>query len=135
MALFEQALNLLIDFRSGGFAIFPALRKIVAQKRLVIVGFKCNQTQVPHTPASHHAPRQASGLDQVVFRARRDISNGDLIGCPALYSPGSEPLGPLLYYYYLDGQYGRMAAVGIVISLICIILVAFAQRFSQWERR
>ena len=52
-----------------------------------------------------------------------------------LYSPGSEPLGPLLYYYYLDGQYGRMAAVGIVISLICIILVAFAQRFSQWERQ
>lgn len=52
-----------------------------------------------------------------------------------LYSPGSEPLGPLLYYYYLDGQYGRMAAVGIVISLICIILVAFAQRFSQWEAK
>ena len=51
-----------------------------------------------------------------------------------LYSPGAEPLGPLLYFYYLDGQYGRMAAVGIVISLICIILVALAQRFSQWER-
>jgi iron(III) transport system permease protein len=52
-----------------------------------------------------------------------------------LYSPGSEPLGPLLYYYYLDGQYGRMAAVGMIISLICIILVAFAQRFSHWETK
>ena len=50
-----------------------------------------------------------------------------------LYSPGSEPLGPLLYFYYLDGSYGRMAAVGLVISLICIILIALAQKFSHWE--
>jgi iron(III) transport system permease protein len=50
-----------------------------------------------------------------------------------LYSPGSEPLGPLLYFYYLDGAYGRMAAVGLVISLICIVLIALAQRFSHWE--
>jgi iron(III) transport system permease protein len=50
-----------------------------------------------------------------------------------LYSPGSEPLGPLLYFYYLDGSYGRMAAVGIVISVICIILIALARRFSHWE--
>jgi iron(III) transport system permease protein len=52
-----------------------------------------------------------------------------------LYSPGAEPLGPLLYFYYLDGQYGRMAAVGIVISLICIILVALAQRLARWEMK
>ena len=50
-----------------------------------------------------------------------------------LYSPGSEPLGPLLYFYYLDGSYGRMAAVGLVISLISIILIALAQKFSRWE--
>lgn len=54
-----------------------------------------------------------------------------------LYSPGSEPLGLssiiIISTYYLDGQYGRMAAVGIVISLICLILVAFAQRFSHWR--
>ena len=50
-----------------------------------------------------------------------------------LYSPGSEPLGPLLYFYYLDGSYGPMAAVGLVISLICIILIAIAQRYSRWE--
>jgi iron(III) transport system permease protein len=51
-----------------------------------------------------------------------------------LYSPGSEPLGPLLYFYYLDGNYGPMAAVGLVISLICIVAIAFAQRFSQWDK-
>lgn len=50
-----------------------------------------------------------------------------------LYSPGSEPLGPLLYFYYLDGEYGRMAAVGLAITLICALLVACAQKFSQSE--
>ncbi len=50
-----------------------------------------------------------------------------------LYSPGAEPCGPLLYFFYLDGSYGRMAAVGIVISILCIVLIAIAQRFSRWE--
>ena len=50
-----------------------------------------------------------------------------------LYSPGSEPLGPLLYFYYLDGSYGRMAAGGLVVSLISIILIALAQKFSRWK--
>jgi iron(III) transport system permease protein len=50
-----------------------------------------------------------------------------------LYSPASEPLGPLLYYLYIDAMHGPMAALGIVISIVCIILIAFAQRFSRWE--
>jgi iron(III) transport system permease protein len=50
-----------------------------------------------------------------------------------LYSPGSEPLGPLLYFYYLDGDYGRMAAVGLAITLICALLVTLAQKLSQRE--
>jgi iron(III) transport system permease protein len=50
-----------------------------------------------------------------------------------LYSPGSEPLGPLLYFLYLDGMRGRVAAVGVVISIISTILIAVAQRFSRWE--
>ena len=50
-----------------------------------------------------------------------------------LYSPGSEPLGPLIYFLYLDGWYGPMAALGLIISLICVILIAIAQRFSRWE--
>jgi iron(III) transport system permease protein len=52
-----------------------------------------------------------------------------------LYSPGSEPLGPLLYFLYLDGMRGRVAAVGLVISVISIILIAVAQRLSRWEAR
>jgi len=52
-----------------------------------------------------------------------------------LYSPGSEPLGPLIYYFYLDGLYGPMASLGLIISLICVILIAVAQRFSHWETR
>ena len=52
-----------------------------------------------------------------------------------LYSPGSEPLGPLLYFLYLDGMRGRVGALGVVISIICVILIAFAQRLSRWEAR
>ena len=52
-----------------------------------------------------------------------------------LYSPGSEPLGPLLYFLYLDGMRGRVAAIGLVISVISVILIAFAQRYSQWDSK
>ena len=52
-----------------------------------------------------------------------------------LYSPGSEPLGPLLYFLYLDGMRGRVAAIGIVISVISVVLIAIAQRYSQWESK
>jgi iron(III) transport system permease protein len=50
-----------------------------------------------------------------------------------LYSPGAEPLGPLLYFFYLDGEYGRMAAVGLVISAISVVLIAIARWLSQWR--
>jgi len=49
-----------------------------------------------------------------------------------LYSPASEPLGPLLYFLYIDGMHGPMAALGIVISIVCIVLIAIAQPFSRW---
>ena len=48
-----------------------------------------------------------------------------------LYSPGAEPLGPLLYFLYLDGMRGRVAAIGLVISVISVILIAIAQRYSR----
>ena len=50
-----------------------------------------------------------------------------------LYSPGAEPLGPLLYFLYLDGMRGRVAAIGLVISVISVILIAIAQRYSRWD--
>jgi iron(III) transport system permease protein len=52
-----------------------------------------------------------------------------------LYSPGAEPLGPLLYFLYLDGMRGRVAAIGLVISVISIILIAVAQRYSRWDSK
>jgi iron(III) transport system permease protein len=52
-----------------------------------------------------------------------------------LYSPGAEPLGPLLYFLYLDGMRGRVAAIGLVISVISIILIAIAQRYSHWDTK
>ncbi len=50
-----------------------------------------------------------------------------------LYSPGSEALGPLLYFLYLDGMRGRVAAIGLVIAVISTLLIAIAQRFSRWD--
>jgi iron(III) transport system permease protein len=50
-----------------------------------------------------------------------------------LYSPGAEPLGPLLYFLYLDGMRGRVAAIGLIISVISVILIAIAQRYSRWQ--
>jgi iron(III) transport system permease protein len=48
-----------------------------------------------------------------------------------LYSPDAEPLGPLLYFYYLDGEYGRMAAVGLAISVISTGLIVLARWLSN----
>jgi len=48
-----------------------------------------------------------------------------------LYTPRSEPLGPLLYHLWLDGQQGRMAALGVVVSLASLVLVALARRATK----
>lgn len=48
-----------------------------------------------------------------------------------LYTPRSEPVGPLLYHLWVDGQQGRMAALGVVVSIASVALVAFARRISR----
>lgn len=48
-----------------------------------------------------------------------------------LYSPGSEPIGPLLYHFYVDGNYGPMAALGIVVSLVSVVLIVIARRLGK----
>jgi iron(III) transport system permease protein len=48
-----------------------------------------------------------------------------------LYTPRSEPVGPLLYHLWIDGQQGRMAALGVVVSLASVGLVAAARRVSR----
>lgn len=45
-----------------------------------------------------------------------------------LYTPRSEPVGPLLYHLWIDGLQGRMAALGVVVSLASVLLVVAARR-------
>jgi iron(III) transport system permease protein len=50
-----------------------------------------------------------------------------------LYSPGAEPLGPLLYFYYQEGSFGAMAGVGILITLVSVVLIVTARFFVKGE--
>lgn len=50
-----------------------------------------------------------------------------------LYTPRSEPVGPLLYHLWIDGQQGRMAALGVVVSLASVALVSLARRVSRTQ--
>ena len=56
-----------------------------------------------------------------------------------LYSPGSEPIGPLLYHFYVDGNYGPMCSLAIVVSLVSVVLIVAARRLgkvgAQFESR
>jgi len=48
-----------------------------------------------------------------------------------LYTPRSEPVGPLLYHLWIDGQQGRMAALGVVVSVASLVLVAAVRRATR----
>jgi len=48
-----------------------------------------------------------------------------------LYTPTSEPVGPLLYFLWLDGLTGPLGALGIVVSVVSAVLVAIASRYSR----
>jgi len=48
-----------------------------------------------------------------------------------LYSPGSEPLGPLLYHFYVDGNLGPMCSLAIIVSVICMLLIVVARRIGN----
>jgi iron(III) transport system permease protein len=48
-----------------------------------------------------------------------------------LYTPSSEPVGPLLYFLWLDGLTGPLAALGILVSVVSTILVAVARRYAK----
>jgi iron(III) transport system permease protein len=48
-----------------------------------------------------------------------------------LYSPGSEPLGPLLYHFYVDGNLGPMCSLALIVSAICIVLIIVARKIGQ----
>jgi iron(III) transport system permease protein len=48
-----------------------------------------------------------------------------------LYSPGSEPLGPLLYHFYVDGNLGPMCSLALIVSVVCIGLIVIARKFGD----
>src|SRR5215470_924143 len=48
-----------------------------------------------------------------------------------LYSPGAEPLGPLLYHFYVDGNLGPMCSLAIIVSVVCILLIVIARRIGS----
>jgi iron(III) transport system permease protein len=48
-----------------------------------------------------------------------------------LYSPGSEPLGPLLYHFYVDGNLGPMCSLALIVSAVCITLILIARRIGK----
>jgi iron(III) transport system permease protein len=48
-----------------------------------------------------------------------------------LYSPGSEPLGPLLYHFYVDGNLGPMCSLALIVSVVCIGLIVIARRVGH----
>lgn len=48
-----------------------------------------------------------------------------------LYSPGSEPIGPLLYHYYVDGNLGPMCSLGVIVSVVSVALCIAARRIGR----
>lgn len=48
-----------------------------------------------------------------------------------LYSPGAEPLGPLLYHFYVDGNLGPMCSLALVVSLVCMTLILIARKLGN----
>ena len=48
-----------------------------------------------------------------------------------LYSPGSEPLGPLLYHFYVDGNLGPMCSLALIVSVVCIVLIILARKIGN----
>ncbi len=48
-----------------------------------------------------------------------------------LYSPGSEPLGPLLYHFYVDGNLGPMCSLALIVSVVCVAMILIARKIGQ----
>jgi iron(III) transport system permease protein len=48
-----------------------------------------------------------------------------------LYSPGAEPLGPLLYHFYVDGNLGPMCSLALIVSVVCIVLIVIARKIGD----
>ncbi len=52
-----------------------------------------------------------------------------------LYSPGAEPMGPLIYFLYQDNRYGTVGALGLLVCIISLTLISVGLRFTRLEMR
>ncbi len=50
-----------------------------------------------------------------------------------LYTPSSEPVGPMLYYMWLDGQTGPVGALGIFVTAVSAVMIAAARRYARTD--
>ena len=48
-----------------------------------------------------------------------------------LYSPGAEPLGPLIYFLYQDSRHGAVAVLGLLLCVLSMIIVGAGLRFVR----
>lgn len=49
-----------------------------------------------------------------------------------LYTPSSEPVGPLLYFLWLDGLTGPLGALGMLVTAVSAVLVVAARRHLRF---
>ena len=72
--------KILIDACCGRLTVVTPTRKIVSEEGLLLVGLERHHAELSHSPTSDHAARQMGGLDEVVLRARGDVTESDLLG-------------------------------------------------------
>jgi iron(III) transport system permease protein len=48
-----------------------------------------------------------------------------------LYSPGAEPIGPLLYHFYIDGNLGPMCSLAMIVSVVSMAMILIARRVGR----
>jgi hypothetical protein len=92
-------------------------------------------------PAFNHPARVAERIAtlDLVSRGRVDFGTGEsslsylreFSLSIFLYSPGAEPLGPLLYHFYVDGNLGPMCSLALLVSVVCMVLIVIARKVGN----
>jgi iron(III) transport system permease protein len=52
-----------------------------------------------------------------------------------LYAPGTEPVGPRLYHFFIDGEIGPMCSLAVVVCVMSLLLIVVARRLGKMESR
>lgn len=48
-----------------------------------------------------------------------------------LYSPGAEPIGPVIYFLYEDLEFGAVGALGILIPMVSMAMMVLGRKFAK----